>query len=187
MLYDVAHSPLPKHNPRPVLKGGFNRWETMLETPMQKAQFEYPQPGEWGEWYKVDIDIPIDTFEFVYVVYDKKTNIYDNNSGIDFSMTLDGAPTEEEVKEGRMQRYRDIGRRRVLWQGAYKKQGACWWGWGTHELLVPRDGRWWNHLAQLHPRACGEWALARAGIAAPCRPHVGFYLHLSSSPFAALA
>lgn len=83
LLYDVARSPLPVRS-APVLKGGFNNWETVVELPMQAANFEFPQRGEWGTWFKVGIELPYDIFEFVYVVYDRNSNTYDNNGGIDF-------------------------------------------------------------------------------------------------------
>lgn len=109
LLYDVARSPLPS-SPAPVLKGGFNKWDTVVELPLHAANFEFPQSGDFGRWYKIELDLPDDIFEFVYVVYDRKSNVYDNNEGIDFSLSLVDAPTEEELVEGRERRYHELGK-----------------------------------------------------------------------------
>ena len=90
VLYNIAMGPLPDGSAAPVLKIGYNRWETLEKFDMQKVQGK-------DNWYSVKLKLPALLFRVDFVFEDKNSGAVDNNNGQDFTFELDGAPTAEEV------------------------------------------------------------------------------------------
>ena len=98
VLYSVERGPLPNESARPVLKMGFNRWETVEKFEMTKVT-----ETSGGNWYGVKITLPPLLFRVDFVIEDKNSGAVDNNNGQDFGLELENAPTAEEVTAARVQ------------------------------------------------------------------------------------
>lgn len=95
VLYDVRRGPLPDDASVPVVKIGYNRWESIEKCEMDKV------PGKDG-WYKASLSLPPLLFRVDFVIEDKNSGAVDNNNGQDFTFELDNAPSAEEVTTARV-------------------------------------------------------------------------------------
>lgn len=95
ILYNVSRGPLPDGSCAPVLKIGYNRWESI-------EKFEMEHVSNNDTWYKVKVCLPPLLFRVDFVVEDNNSGAVDNNGGQDFSFDLDNAPTAEEVTVARV-------------------------------------------------------------------------------------
>lgn len=95
VLYNVKKGPLPEDVSCPVLKIGYNRWESIEKFEMEKV------PNK-EDWYKMKVVLPPLLFRVDFVVEDKNSGAVDNNNGQDFTFELENAPTAEEVTAARV-------------------------------------------------------------------------------------
>ena len=97
VLYCVERGPLPSESAFPVLKIGFNRWESVEKFDME------PISGELEKgWYVASLKLPPLLFRVDFVIEDKNSGAVDNNNGQDFGFELENAPTAEEVTAERV-------------------------------------------------------------------------------------
>lgn len=75
VLYNVFAGPLPHNDGTvPVLKIGWNRWESQTKIEMKKVD-----EVDGNGWWKADVALPSLLFRFDFVVEDKNSGIVDNN------------------------------------------------------------------------------------------------------------
>ena len=98
ILYDSAAGPLPKEGMAPVLKIGYNRWESQEKVEMKLLEMS----TEPCSWYAVTVPLPSLLYRVDFVVEDSNSGAVDNNGGQDFTIDLDDAPTAEEVTASRV-------------------------------------------------------------------------------------
>jgi starch synthase len=97
VLYCVERGPLPNESAVPVLKIGFNRWESVEQFSME------PLSEDNGKgWFVASVKLPPLLFRVDFVIEDKNSGAVDNNNGQDFGFELDNAPTAEEVTARRV-------------------------------------------------------------------------------------
>ncbi|CAL8472333.1 g11876 [Coccomyxa elongata] len=109
-LYYNSAGTLPS-GARPALKAGIDRWERMLMLDMEPAQELRGLPGV--EWWRLELELPEDTFQVDYVVMDTSSGVFDNNGGADYALPLLGAPTEQQVLERRAAAFEAAERERL--------------------------------------------------------------------------
>lgn len=112
VLYDVRRGPLPDDASAPVVKIGYNRWESIEKCEMEKV------PGKDG-WYKANLSLPPLLFRVDFVIEDKNSGAVDNNNGQDFTFELDNAPSAEEVTTARVNLLDDF---ESTMQGMFSKE-----------------------------------------------------------------
>ncbi|WIA34022.1 hypothetical protein OEZ86_012404 [Tetradesmus obliquus] len=103
VYYNRCMGPLPS-NGRLQLKAGLNKWESIVLFDMQRcSMLANAPPGQ--EWYEAEFELPAELFKFDFVIMDQQTGGVDNNRARDFSLTLIGGPTEQQLMEQRAAEY----------------------------------------------------------------------------------
>jgi len=110
LLYNRAQGPLP-HGAILQLKLGLNQWEIQQDIDMRLME-SLPRDSQ-QEWWEANLDLPAEVYRVDYVIYDKRSGMYDNNGYKDYSMELANPMSEMTILELRLAAYRAFEAQRV--------------------------------------------------------------------------
>ena len=97
-LYNRLAGPLPDESSVSI-KYGLNKWEEIGHIQMRKCA-ELSEVK--GEWWEAEHELHPLLYRFDFVVMDDVSGLVDNNKSKDFTLTLTGALTKEQLLEKRL-------------------------------------------------------------------------------------
>ncbi|KAF5837045.1 hypothetical protein DUNSADRAFT_4925 [Dunaliella salina] len=93
------------------MKLGLNQWEIQQDVDMRLME-SLPRDAQ-QEWWEANLDLPAEVFRVDYVIFDKRSGMYDNNGYKDYSMMLANPMSEMAILELRLAAYRTFEAQRV--------------------------------------------------------------------------